>query len=227
MDSNSVESTNSSNGQVNFLSGQGLQGKSYNFKKVTTSEENMEEILASLCINLPSLIDLLWTDDKDRDKVMPMLTHLLANLIGLIKLRHTSTASYVSILKLLKNMSYYSYFRKSWKKEVFEMLLLDPTFFQMIKPHYYYVPYGWESNDKLKPENQSVIQIWKVCMDNLFTQDKSSFSELLSKLNLLSYIIYTFVMALLIKDCIIVYCSTCFSSTNYGFKYIHKQGHRV
>lgn len=52
----------------------------------------------------------------------------------------------------------------------------------MIKPHYYFVPYGWddECNNGKLPENQCVIQIWKVMMDNLFTQDKSSFSELLS-----------------------------------------------
>lgn len=87
LDSNSVESNSSSNGQIGFLSSQGLQGKSYNFKKVSAPEENMEEILASLCINLPSLMDMLWTDDKDRDKVMPLLGHLLSNLIGLIKLR--------------------------------------------------------------------------------------------------------------------------------------------
>lgn len=86
LDSNSGDS-NSSSGQVGFLSGSGLQGKSYNFKKIATSEEGMEEILASMSINLPSLVDLLWTDDKDRDKVIPMLTHLLGNLIVLIKLR--------------------------------------------------------------------------------------------------------------------------------------------
>lgn len=126
--------------------------------------------------------------------------------------RHTSTASYVSILKLLKNMSYYSYFRKAWKKDVFELLLLEPGFFQMIKPHYYYTPispliFGESSTSvgdvsNKAPENQCVVQIWKVIMDNLFTQDKSSFSELLSKgllwiSLLLLFIIYTYLCAFL------------------------------
>src|SRR5581483_8033349 len=87
LDSNSVESNNSSSGQPgSFLGGAPSQIKSYNFKKIT-AEENMEEILGSMCVYLPNLMDLLWTDDKDRDKVIPMLTHLLGNLIGLIKMR--------------------------------------------------------------------------------------------------------------------------------------------
>lgn len=68
------------------------------------------------------------------------------------------------------------------------MLLLDPTFFQMIKPHFYHVPYGFDEDETgdghcKPPENQCVIQIWKVIMDNLFTQDKSSFSELLTRVS--------------------------------------------
>jgi len=69
----------------------------------------------------------------------------------------------MAVLGLLKNISFYSYLRKTWKKDVFEMILTEPNFFQL--------------------DAQSILS-WKVILDNLFTQDKSTFNELLSKFSL-------------------------------------------
>jgi hypothetical protein len=104
----------------------------------------------------------------------------------------------------------------------------------MIKPHYYYTPTGFgdstSNNGSGKAaDNQCVVQIWKVIMDNLFTQDKSSFSELLS--NIISLYIHPLSSLVIFGLILIALVSFNYSSrqrsTNIRIKYIYQQGHGI
>ena len=67
--------------------------------------------------------------------------------------------SFRACCNLLASLSGYQYTRRAWKKEVME-LLLDPNFFQM---------------------DISCIGSWRTIIDNLMTQDNTSFKELMTR----------------------------------------------
>lgn len=60
--------------------------------------------------------------------------------------------------KLLANISSYQYTRRTWRREVYDILLSSPDLFQM--------------------DTQS-LQYWKVLADNLVTHEKTMFKDLL------------------------------------------------
>ena len=64
---------------------------------------------------------------------------------------------YQSSSKLLASISSYQYTRRTWRREVYD-LLLSPELFKM--------------------DVQS-LQYWKILTDNLVTQDKTMFKDLL------------------------------------------------
>lgn len=63
--------------------------------------------------------------------------------------------SFHTCSQILASISTYQYTRKAWKKDAME-LLLDPTLFQM--------------------EDRS-IQYWKIIIDNLMSQDTTTFRD--------------------------------------------------
>jgi len=63
--------------------------------------------------------------------------------------------SFHACSQILASISTYQYTRKAWKKDAME-LLLDPTLFQM--------------------EDRS-IQYWKIIIDNLMSQDTTTFRD--------------------------------------------------
>lgn len=67
--------------------------------------------------------------------------------------------SFRACCNLLASLSGYQYTRRAWKKEVME-LLLDPSFFQM---------------------DITCIGSWRTIIDNLMTQDNTSFKELMTR----------------------------------------------
>ena len=67
--------------------------------------------------------------------------------------------SFRACCSLLASLSGYQYTRRAWKKEVME-LLLDPNFFQM---------------------DITCIGSWRMIIDNLMTQDNTSFKELMAR----------------------------------------------
>lgn len=67
--------------------------------------------------------------------------------------------SFRACCNLLASLSGYQYTRRAWKKEVLE-LLLDPNFFQM---------------------DITCIGSWQTIIDNLMTQDNTSFKELMTR----------------------------------------------
>ena len=70
-----------------------------------------------------------------------------------------NVSSFRACCNLLASLSGYQYTRRAWKKEVME-LLLDPNFFQM---------------------DISCIGSWRTIIDNLMTQDNTSFKELMTR----------------------------------------------
>ena len=67
--------------------------------------------------------------------------------------------SFRACCSFLASLSGYQYTRRAWKKDVME-LLLDPNFFQM---------------------DISCIGSWRTIIDNLMTQDNTSFKELMAR----------------------------------------------
>jgi len=63
--------------------------------------------------------------------------------------------SFHACSQILASISTYQYTRKAWKKDAME-LLLDPTLFQM---------------------DDRSIQYWKIIIDNLMSQDTTTFRD--------------------------------------------------
>jgi hypothetical protein len=101
--------------------------------------------MRNLMLNVPKLIRSIASTST------PTLNVLLCCRFPLA---HYSTSA-----SLISNLSSYSPLRKSWKKEIFE-LLLEQNFFTFAK---------------------ECLPFWRVTFDNLFTQDKYTFTELLGK----------------------------------------------
>lgn len=64
-------------------------------------------------------------------------------------------SSFHTCSQILASISTYQYTRKAWKKDAME-LLLDPTLFQM---------------------DDRSIQYWKIIIDNLMSQDTTTFRD--------------------------------------------------
>lgn len=90
-------------------------------------------------------------------KAMLSMVYLCFVSVGYSSLHNVS--SFRACCNLLASLSGYQYTRRAWKKEVME-LLLDPNFFQM---------------------DISCIGSWRTIIDNLMTQDNTSFKELMTR----------------------------------------------
>ena len=77
-----------------------------------------------------------------------------------IFIRPRNAGSYYACSQLLASLSSYQYTRKAWKKDAME-LFFDPAFFQT--------------------ELRS-LQHWRIIVDNLMSQEDSTFRELMSNL---------------------------------------------
>ncbi|CAL8113746.1 unnamed protein product [Orchesella dallaii] len=148
-------------------------------KTIENTIENREFIV--LEAHVPNIFDLVWgnahsIDSSDefnpasassasvRDqKVIINVVHsiVLALVVAIKASSPTATSSYSSSLHVLEQISHHSYLRKSWKKEIFELITNEPSFF-------YFTP--------------ECLGMWKIIVDNLFTQDRSTFSELITRL---------------------------------------------
>lgn len=98
---------------------------------------------------------------------MSNLETIMAAILNTVYLRFVfavyssphNVPSFRACCNLLASLSGYQYTRRAWKKEVME-LLLDPNFFQM---------------------DISCIGSWRTIIDNLMTQDNTSFKELMTR----------------------------------------------
>lgn len=111
------------------------------------------------CLLVPKTVTLVDHMSNLKPPMMAMLSmvYLCFVSVGYSSLHNVS--SFRACCNLLASLSGYQYTRRAWKKEVME-LLLDPNFFQM---------------------DISCIGSWRTIIDNLMTQDNTSFKELMTR----------------------------------------------
>ncbi|XP_076054821.1 protein DOP1A isoform X3 [Oratosquilla oratoria] len=116
-------------------------------------------VLAEL---LAPLLDVLYVSEE-KDKVIPLLTNIMAYVIPYLRNHMKSNMeAFSACSQLLSSLSGYQYTLKAWRKEVLE-LLLDPQAFVM-EPH--------------------ILPYWRTIVDNLYTHDKTIFKELLNRVSM-------------------------------------------
>lgn len=115
-------------------------------------------VLAQL---LAPLLDVAF-GNQEKERVVTLLINLMYNVTPYLK-NHTprNAGSYYACSQLLANLSSYQYTRKAWKKDAME-LFFDLAFFQM--------------------ELRS-LQHWRVIVDNLMSQEDSTFRELMNRIS--------------------------------------------
>lgn len=108
---------------------------------------------------LAPVLDMVFGSDE-KERMTSFLTTVMYNVTPFLK-NHSphNVPSFRACCNLLASLSGYQYTRRAWKKDVME-LLLDPNFFQM---------------------DISCIGSWRTIIDNLMTQDNTSFKELMAR----------------------------------------------
>uniref|UniRef100_A0A0P5JMF4 Dopey-1 n=1 Tax=Daphnia magna TaxID=35525 RepID=A0A0P5JMF4_9CRUS len=115
-------------------------------------------VLAEL---LAPLQDLIFPS-QDKERVIPLLTSLLANVVPYLRHHSQSNISGMRAASLLlSSLSDYPATRRAWRKDAFD-LLLDPTFFMM---------------------DIETLRHWKNIIDNLMCHDKDAFREFLNRVS--------------------------------------------
>ncbi|KAJ8919768.1 hypothetical protein NQ315_006297 [Exocentrus adspersus] len=111
---------------------------------------------------LAPILDICF-GSSEKDKVNNILTSLMCNIVPYLR-THTvrNMPSFNACSKLLASLSSYQYTRKSWKKDVFD-LLLDNALFQM---------------------DYMCLKYWRVIVDNLMTHDNTTFRDLMSRVSM-------------------------------------------
>ena len=105
-------------------------------------------------------LDIVYkSDEKDR-LVVPLLTNIMANVWPYLKTHSVANKdNFRAASQLLMSLTAYQYTRKTWKKEVFEMLFDTP---------YFYV-------------DAATLSHCKVIIDNLMSNDRSMFKDVIVK----------------------------------------------
>uniref|UniRef100_A0A1I8BMX9 Dopey_N domain-containing protein n=1 Tax=Meloidogyne hapla TaxID=6305 RepID=A0A1I8BMX9_MELHA len=113
-----------------------------------------------LAENLTELIDSI-TRNEDKDKLLPTLQAVWNNTLPYLKSKSAKNVrSFLASSQLLASMSSFNYMRPIWKKNAME-LLWDNSFFKM---------------------DIHALKSWLIVIDNLMTNDKTSFKELLARI---------------------------------------------
>uniref|UniRef100_A0A914Y5X3 Uncharacterized protein n=1 Tax=Panagrolaimus superbus TaxID=310955 RepID=A0A914Y5X3_9BILA len=109
---------------------------------------------------LSELIDSI-TKSEDKEKLLPTLQAVWANTLPYLKVKNARNARFfLASSQFLASLSSFAYMRSVWKKSALD-LLFDPSFFKM--------------------DIQSLKQ-WLVVIDNLMTNEKACFKELMAKI---------------------------------------------
>ncbi|CAD5112610.1 DgyrCDS1823 [Dimorphilus gyrociliatus] len=118
--------------------------------------------LAVLGKVIAPLLDVSFSSDE-KEKTVPILQNMMHNVLPYLKHRVLNNLpSLRAGLTVLSSISEYTYTRKAWRKETFE-LLLDINFFLM---------------------DLTCATTWNSIIDNLMTHDRTTFAELLAKMPL-------------------------------------------
>lgn len=116
------------------------------------------QALCVLAEVLAPVLDMVFGSDE-KERMTSFLTTVMYNVTPFLK-NHSphNVPSFRACCSLLASLSGYQYTRRAWKKDVME-LLLDLNFFQM---------------------DITCIGSWRTIIDNLMTQDNTSFKELMT-----------------------------------------------
>lgn len=118
------------------------------------------------------MLDLLYKNEE-KDRMIPVLTAVWTNVLPYLKTRTWSCRRHFSFAsKFLARLSQYSQTRPVWRKATID-LVVEPNFFSC--------------------GDIATLKLWSVIVDNLMTQDKTSFKEFMGK------ILCNFTLCLLIK----------------------------
>ncbi|KAH8872915.1 Protein dopey-1 [Schistosoma japonicum] len=110
--------------------------------------------------NMAIFLDLVYRSDE-KDRVSTFLNNILCNIFPYLRVRMLSNSDHFTVAsKLIASVSSYQYTRKSWRRDVLD-LFYEPVFFQM---------------------SPVALQSWNSIIDNLMTQDKTTFKEALTRL---------------------------------------------
>uniref|UniRef100_A0A914EEG8 DOP1-like C-terminal domain-containing protein n=1 Tax=Acrobeloides nanus TaxID=290746 RepID=A0A914EEG8_9BILA len=121
---------------------------------------NSTQALFLLAENLAELIDSICKSE-DKEKLLPTLQAVWGNTLPYLRAKSARNARFfLASSQFLASISTFNYMRPVWKKMTLE-LLLDPAFFKM--------------------DMQSLRQ-WLIVIDNLMSNDKTSFKELLARI---------------------------------------------
>ncbi|KAI6208422.1 Protein pad-1 [Aphelenchoides besseyi] len=121
---------------------------------------NSTQALFLLADNLTELIDSICRSE-DKDRLIPTLQAVWGNTLPYLKAKSARNVRFfLASSQFLASMSTFNYMRPVWKKAAME-LLFDSSFFKM---------------------DLHALKHWLVVIDNLMTNDKTSFKELLTKI---------------------------------------------
>ncbi|XP_034245297.1 protein dopey-1 homolog isoform X2 [Thrips palmi] len=115
-----------------------------------------------LAEQLASLLDVTF-GSQEKEKVVNILTSLLYNIIPYLR-NHSprNAASFYACSELLASLTAFQYTRKSWRRDVLD-LLLEPALFQM---------------------ESRTLPHWRAIIDNLMSHDTATFRDLMSRVSL-------------------------------------------
>ena len=121
---------------------------------------NSTQALFLLAECLAELIDSICKSE-DKEKLLPTLQAVWSNTLPYLRAKSARNARFfLASSQFLASISSFSYMRSVWRKQTLE-LLFEPSFFKM--------------------DIHSLKQ-WLIVIDNLMTNDKTSFKELLAKI---------------------------------------------
>ncbi|CAD5208098.1 unnamed protein product [Bursaphelenchus xylophilus] len=121
---------------------------------------NSTQALFLLAENLAELIDSICRSE-DKDKLIPTVQAVWSNTLPYLKAKSARNVRFfLASSKFLASLSSFNYMRSVWKKAAMD-LLLDSNFFKM---------------------DIQALKQWLIVIDNLMTNDKTSFKELLARI---------------------------------------------
>jgi len=141
----------------------------FDVSAVQESSETGSSILAKFSVQalnalaefVAPVLDVVYVSEE-KEKVVPLVSNIMCYVTPYLRnhSRHNAP-SFMAGSHLLSSITGYTYSRKAWRKEAFE-LLIDPAFFQM---------------------EEGCLPYWRVIVDHLMTHDKTTFREFLSRMS--------------------------------------------
>lgn len=160
-----VFGNNKSDGEVSGMSDTGTNcidqlNSNGDLNDATSNLSHSLQALNILAEYLAKTLDIVYkSDEKDR-LVVPLLYSLMLNLWPYLKTHSVANKNnFRAASNLLKSLTVYPYTRKTWKKEVFDMLFENM---------YFHV-------------DSATLDHCKDIIDNLISNDRSMFKDVLSK----------------------------------------------